>query len=1473
MKSKQPKMRRWLWPWLLTLFAFSINAQTFKDGMQEGVLRIKVKPELMMASPQGLKTRVMNDVAVTGIQALDKLSEQYDVKSIERVFRYSPKHEAKHQKYGLHLWYTVTFNATASPIQLANAYSKLMEVESAEPVFEKNIIPYSITEMLPRANKSVANMPFNDTYLDRQWHYHNTGQNGGTPGSDINLFEAWKKVTGSKNVIVSVHDNGMDITHEDIAANLWINEAELNGKKNIDDDGNGYRDDIHGFNFADNSSVISKGDHGTHVGGTISAVNNNGIGVAGIAGGTGNNDGAKIMVCQILGGSWTDLIAESFVYAADNGAVISQNSWGYQNPYSYEQVVHDAIDYFIAEAGNYSGSPMKGGVVIFASGNSATNLPMYPGYYKSVIAVSAIGPRFEVAPYSNYGDWIDISAPGGNGDWGVESSVLSTIPNNKYGYMDGTSMACPHVSGVAALIVARNGGEGYTNTMLKTALLTGINEKIYHQESNAGFEGMLGAGMTDALLAIARDDKHAPDAINDLQVKGIAQDFASLTWSVPSDEDDGQPITFEIFYSKHKINSSNISSASSVKIKNSAKTGATAEYEIEGLEPVTEYFFYVRSYDRWGNVSELSNEISGTTNKGPKIETDKTTLSSTIDVTTASQSSITFNISNLDEGLLKWNGEVRHVSSTDYLRSSYNYPKAVVSSAKTELGILNISEKSDEKPSVTPYAQEQSQRSFRYFDMYAGFYVIGETNLKLTNSMASRFVVNSDEGFNLTNAQILLRHSNTTGPVIFEIRVGENLNDAKITYIEERKSSTTEAAMMNITLKEQIFMPKGTTFWMVVHVPAGNLYPLGTGYELEKDLSNNCFYSSNMGQSWKKLEDTYYDNRLVWAMTPMENLKPVENYIDLSPNQGSVENGQSQEVEVNVDASQMVNGNYKANILINSNDKDQPILRIPYTLQVRGHKPVINLPEIIDFGSCLLGQSVTKTIELSNTGLGAVASAKYSFSNPCFKVSGYPPATIQAKSTLSVNVQFTPVKSGNENCVMTIKDANGNTFTTNLFVVTAEPPVIDITPKTISHSGLTIGDQQQGTFKLSNTGKYPLKYSFPAFSNSSFTETDKYLHIYGYQYDVTDTEDELEWVDISTTGTDHSQELKNMANTYVEVDLGFGFPFFGKQEQTGYITRYGVLTFDKNSTFNVQPLTFKDNESPDRFVSALGMRLEITPVSKIFSSRLSDRFIVQYQNCGISDIDFMTGEKFTMPLTFQIILFDNGDIEYKYKDVEQVDEYIREETVYIGIEDQTLEDGLCINDYYYQKLLIADNTKIHITNSGFGAVEILDNTSGTLMVGQSVDVSYNINTDKLSAGNFTEKVAVISNDPVNPTEYVNFQIEVQSGTASSIEIDKEELDFGKVFQGGKKTLGLKVANTGDGSIEISSISIGSSMFSTNTLDFPYELKYRHNLYLDVQINTENQGILDDVMTITYQGGNTAEIKLKGEITAAPAIKS
>ncbi len=435
-------------------FIFSMFISLLSGQYKEGVIRIKLKENKAALLSKAKLSKSANGYAMIGDIAMDAAMQRCKATDMKRVFRPSGKFEAKHRKHGLHLWYEITFDKSVTIENALKSFRGIQDITIMEPVHEKVKIgsdptPFDIASL---------NSPANDALYDFQWHYENTGSNsgnggGGTVDADIDLPEAWTIQTGNPNVIVAVIDGGIDVSHEDLTTNMWVNSGEIAGN-GIDDDGNGYIDDVNGYGFGDGTGTIGASNHGTHVGGTVAAVTNNNIGVAGVAGGNGSGDGVRMMSCATFGGTTNAGFDEAFVYAADNGAVIAQNSWGYIQAGVFDQSVLDAIDYFIAEAGydaagNPAG-PMQGGIVIFAAGNDGTDDEWYPGYYDAVMAVGSTDNNDNASSFSNRGDWVDIAAPG--------STIVSTYPNNGYAYNSGTSMACPHVSGVAALIVSEYAG-------------------------------------------------------------------------------------------------------------------------------------------------------------------------------------------------------------------------------------------------------------------------------------------------------------------------------------------------------------------------------------------------------------------------------------------------------------------------------------------------------------------------------------------------------------------------------------------------------------------------------------------------------------------------------------------------------------------------------------------------------------------------------------------------------------------------------------------------------------------------------------------------------------------------------------------------------------------------------------------------------------------------------------------------------
>ena len=317
------------------------------------------------------------------------------------------------------------------PVEEAvEVYENAPEVEYAEPDF-----------LLAPSQTTTAN----DPEYGKLYGLNNTGQNSGTVDADVDAPEAWSTSTGDPATLVAVIDEGVDINHPDLRDNIWVNADEVAGN-GVDDDNNGYVDDRNGYDFANNDASVydpdpisgSGDEHGTHVAGTIAGEGNNTLGVAGVSW------RASIMPLKFLGpnGGYTSDAVEAINYAVRNGAKISNNSWGGGG---YSQTLRDAIanadasgHLFVAAAGN-------GGADGVGDDNDAT--PSYPASYDvpNVVSVAATDRTDALAGFSNFGaSSVDVAAPG--------VQILSTLPNNTYGAYSGTSMATPHVSGIAALL-------------------------------------------------------------------------------------------------------------------------------------------------------------------------------------------------------------------------------------------------------------------------------------------------------------------------------------------------------------------------------------------------------------------------------------------------------------------------------------------------------------------------------------------------------------------------------------------------------------------------------------------------------------------------------------------------------------------------------------------------------------------------------------------------------------------------------------------------------------------------------------------------------------------------------------------------------------------------------------------------------------------------------------------------------------
>lgn len=595
-------------------------------------------------------------------KASASLIPELEVYSMTQLFPTDPRYKERHIKEELNLWYIVSFNPETPITKAHNDFT-----------MNDNI---SVAEYIPVSARKADTYPFDDPGFSSQWHYHNTAQVGGyVKGMDINLLKAWEIETGSESIVVAVVDGGVDYSHPDLADAMWINEAEKNGIYGVDDDNNGYIDDIYGCDLVDRGGNIVADDHGTHVAGTIGAINNNGKAGAGIAGGKNGKGGVRIMTCQMFKGEKQGAGATGIVYAADNGAVICNNSWGFIDPDVVSASTHAAIDYFNKYAGldargNQVGA-MAGGLTVFAAGNNNMTKSS-PSMYEGAFAVASIGPTGAKAASSNYGEWIDITATGGDGQTAPVGYVWSTTPNGGFGGMSGTSMACPHVSGVAALVVSKSGGPGFTGKMLRERLSSSANYDKLYNANISSLKGRLGSGLLDAYAALQEDA--TPDKVVDVDVEVLANQLL-ISWNGVATN--GSPTySYEVYYSTEDLSdfvpgNGNVSSVSVVG--DIYKVGAPIEVSVPDLEFNTKYYVRVQAVNYFGNGSALSSQVEVVTeqNNAPVINPG-----SDIDVTLRPFDAVEYSFNIIEPDNHDFTVELLPV--TDELSLKVNGNKAIV---------------------------------------------------------------------------------------------------------------------------------------------------------------------------------------------------------------------------------------------------------------------------------------------------------------------------------------------------------------------------------------------------------------------------------------------------------------------------------------------------------------------------------------------------------------------------------------------------------------------------------------------------------------------------------------------------------------------------------------------------------------------------------------------------------------------------
>lgn len=454
------------------------NNKPFTGDFVPGEIIVKFKKTIEI-SPQ-----TINNQLSIGIESLDLLNLKYNVVSSEKIISGAAS--------PLSNIYKLTVPRDSDILSIVDEYNNDPNVEYAEP----NLICY------------LNNIP-NDPLFNQQWGLHNTGQYNGTEDADIDAPEAWDIATGGSDVTIAVIDSGVDYNHPDLIDNMWINDDEI-ADNGIDDDNNGFVDDVNGWDFIRNTNdPKDKFGHGSHCAGIIGAVGNNSIGVSGVC---WNSSIMPVKVFSEYGSSSIGIIARGINYATNNGAKIFSMSWGFSGN---SELIDDVLE------NAYS----KGIVLVSSAGNYNSQRPYAPAKYDYVIGVAAIDRNNEKAVFSNFGNWVDVAAPG--------VDVFSTMPtyhvllndydhSQNYSNMSGTSMSAPFVAGVIGLILSKN--PDLEQEEIKTLIQSAV--------SDVASNTYIGLGNTNLFYCIQNDTVPIVNLeylSNSIEIKGIFEIFGSAS--------------------------------------------------------------------------------------------------------------------------------------------------------------------------------------------------------------------------------------------------------------------------------------------------------------------------------------------------------------------------------------------------------------------------------------------------------------------------------------------------------------------------------------------------------------------------------------------------------------------------------------------------------------------------------------------------------------------------------------------------------------------------------------------------------------------------------------------------------------------------------------------------------------------------------------------------------------------------------
>ena len=1251
-----------------------------------------------------------------------------------------------------------------------------------------------------------ANETPNDPVYPQLYGLNNTGQTGGTVDADIDAPQAWDVFTGSSSVLIGVIDTGVDYTHPDLAANIWTNPGEIPAN-NIDDDNNGYIDDVHGYDFVNNDGdPMDDHGHGSHCSGTIGGVGNNGIGVAGV------NWNVKIMGLKFLSasgsGSTADAV-EAINYATMMHVRLTSNSWGGGG---FSQALLDAID----------DADAAGILFVCAAGNASSNTdvtPNYPSTYPSpnIVAVAATDHNDNLASFSNYGaTTVDLAAPGVN--------IVSTTPGNTYSTFSGTSMATPHVAGALGLVFGRFPNIAHSDA--KNLILNFVDHKV----SLAG--KCVTGGRLNAFFPIAEPDSIPPGAVVNLAVTGTSSNGATLHWTAPGDDGNtGTASGYVVKMSLAPINAGNFDAATPVpNAPDPGPAGTSETMEVGGLAFNTTYHFAVKARDEFGNSGGVSNSASGTTLGIPDVAVAPPSLSATL--LSGGSADQNLGVSNVGQGTLDF------IIPTPDLVTNSVVQQPFVSHGKNEIDTRVGAP-------VTQGTGGPDTFGYRWVDSDEPF---GPT-----------FVWND---ISATGTAVSFGSADDANAGPFPI--GFNFSFYGVTYTDFRvctngwlSFTSTATAYDNQPLPNagsplNMIAP----FWDDLLVTGGAVYYKSSGTDLIVQWNNVPHYSAGGPYTFQAVLhadgsiDYYYLSMvdpLNSATVGIQNatgsdglnvafnvaylhnnlavrFQAVPQWLTVAPTSGRVYAPGSTNLSVHIGTEGLLGGTYEGNVRVQSNDPDEPMVTVPVTLTVIGAPDVNLAPTSYDFGQVFLNASPTTQVQVQNPGTDilhvsgvTIAGAGYTVAPTSFNV---PP---HGSQNLTVTFHPTGVAMYPATLTVASDDPDEPTASMTLAGQGVVPPAFSVTPTELS-SSLFTGQIQSQQLTLHNGGGAPLTYSIATDLGTERViypdhdlakgEEDPGPGVLGqggpdaFGYSWKDSDDPsgpvFNWMDISASGTPLTS-LTGDDQNQGPINLGFSFPFYGTNFTSVRVCTNGWLSFTSTATsFTNAALPTGGTTQPNNLIAPFWDDLHFRSLQKARYLADGTKFIVQY-----TAVDKVSPSGAS--LTFQVILYPNGTIVYQYLTMTGT---LNSAT--IGIQNAARTVGLTVAhniNYIHNNMAI----RIQTAPEWLTAAPL----AGTIPPGGQQIVNVTFNATDLFGGLYVGSLDITTNDPLATLVHVPATLDVTG--APNIQLSASSIDFGIVYVGYPKLREYQVFNSGTDDLIITGFPCNNAEFSEDVSDISLPL--------------------------------------------------